>query len=54
MELATSTESWRSGRPDNRTARYLSFLRDHTGTVDVTRDGLRPLPGCPLDPDPPS
>ena len=42
MELATSTESWRSGRPDNRTARYLSFLRDHTGYTlsDVPdRDG---------------
>ena len=31
MELDTSTESWRSGRPDSRTARYLSFLRDQTG-----------------------
>jgi hypothetical protein len=27
-----------------------AFLRDHTGTMDVTPSGLTPVPGCPPDP----
>ena len=29
------------------------FLRDHTGTVDVTPTSLRPIPSCTADPAPP-